>query len=127
MKTLIEYGGQSIEAEYAKSIWAKTKGMRARSQGKMLFSFKTTSKPAMDMVGVKDSLWMYGMIKLSENAAMVVCKQKMQPFRLRNRETWKTYKPSKKVHYILESFEELDMQEGTKVTFKDPELEEIIS
>jgi len=126
MRTIqIKYSDGEIEAQHADNVWAKTKGMRGRSKGKMLFSFQPAQKPVMDMVGVRDTLYMYGMIELSEDAAMVVCIQKMQPFKLRDRSTWKTYKPEKPVHYILESFEKLDLSQGDKVVFTDPELEEI--
>ncbi len=121
----MDYHGGRIEAEIADNPLARTKGMRGRSSGKMLFQFTKAMKPSMDMVGVRDTLWMYGMIKLSTDTAMVVCNKKMKPFKLRDRSTWKTYKPQKEVHYILESFEKLELSYGDKVIFTDPELEKI--
>ena len=122
----INYNGKKIKAEQASNPITKTKGMRGRSKGKMLFSFTPAQQPVMDMIGVRDTLYMYGMIKLSEDAAMVVCNKKMKPFKLRERSTWKTYKPQKEVHYILESFEKLALSYGDKVIFTDPALDEVL-
>lgn len=121
----INYSSGRVKAEIASSQLQKAKGLRSRTTGKMLFQFNKLKKPSMEMIGVKKPLYMYGMLKLSNNAALVVTKKRMKPFRLRNRSSWKTYSPDKQVHYILESFEELDLKKNDKVTFTDPELETI--
>lgn len=121
----INYSSGRVKAEIASSQLQKAKGLRGRTSGKMLFQFNKLKKPSMEMIGVKKPLYMYGMLELSNNAALVVTKKRMKPFKLRDRSTWTTYSPDKPVHYILESFEQLDLKKNDKVTFTDPELETI--
>lgn len=122
----LDYQGGRIKAELATSYWQKMKGMRRRSSGKMLFTFNKAQDPAMEMIGVKKPLWLYGMKKLSPNSAIVVTSKKMKPFKLRDRSTWTTYSPGRPVHYLLESFEKLDLTKDDVVRFTDPELDQLL-
>lgn len=124
-KIHIHYRGRRIKAELAQTTLEQFKGLRGRHSGKMLFRFSKAQQPSMDMIGVKDELYMYAMRELGENTATVISTDIMQPVKLRDRSTWRTYKPEKPVHYILESFDKLNLHKGHKARFKHPELDQI--
>lgn len=111
----IDLGNREIEAETAGKPIAKAKGLRGRTSGKMLFSFNPPSNPGFDMVGVSEPIWIYG---LKHNPGgcgeLVVSADKLEPWSLDPR-TWKMYFPGHKCKYVLESFEELDLEKGDVV------------
>ena len=109
----VSFNDQEIEVETAGKPLEKFLGLRGRSSGKMLFSFNPITDPAMDMLGVSDPLWMYGLkYNPGGQGCLVVSVDKMEPASLWDPRTWELYRPGHKVKYVLESFEELDLEKG---------------
>lgn len=110
----IEINGEKIEAEVADSFLKKARGLSFRTEGKMLFTFSRDTRASIDMMLVRKLLHLYFMNSEKE----VIDIQKAMPWTPDPR-TWKVYSPGRPYRYLLESFEELDIEEGQKLDFKD--------
>jgi len=113
MNYYVNFNDQEIEVETAGKPLEKFLGLRGRSSGKMLFSFNPRTDPVMDMFGVSEPIWMYGLIHNSGGKGeLVVSVDKMEPSSIVDPRTWSLYRPGHKVKYVLESFEKLDLEKG---------------
>ena len=101
-----------IEAELADSLLKKSWGLSRRSEGKMLFVFSRPRKPAIDMMLVPEPLNMYFL----DSEKQVVDVVEAEPWSLDPR-TWKIYRPDTDSKYLLESFEDLGLEESDSVGF----------
>lgn len=104
---------RSFDAEVADSLLKKSWGLSMRSSGKMLFVFGYESRPPIDMMLVQEPLNLYFL----DSERKVQEKIEAEPWTLDPR-TWKVYRPEKGASYLLESFEDLGLEEGDQLDFK---------
>lgn len=113
MKTIqLEIKDNVLEAELADNILKKSWGLSMRNSGKMFFVFSRPGKPPIDMMLVQTPLHLYFLDESGE----VIDRQYAEPWTLDPR-TWRLYRPEVDAKYLLESFEELDIEEGDKISF----------
>lgn len=112
-KIQIKTSDSSFEADLADTFLSKFLGFRFRSKGKMLFSFPTETNAFIDMMLVLEPLYLYFIDSNKE----IIEIQKAEPWRL-NPRTWNFYRPEKPYRYLLESFEELELDEGDQLEFE---------
>ncbi len=112
VKIEVEKTGSTIEAELADSILSRAKGLSFRSSGKMLFKFPTDVNAPIDMMFLSDPLFLYFM----DSEKKVIEVQKAEPWSW-NPKTWKLYSPSDSYRYMLESFEDLGLEQGDRLVF----------
>jgi uncharacterized membrane protein (UPF0127 family) len=103
----------SLKADLAENVLHHCRGMRFRTEGKMLFKFPRENQAAIDMLAVPKPLELY----FIDSDGRVVESQTARPV-TPNPFTWKLYRPDATYQYLLESFEPLDIQEGEKVDFE---------
>lgn len=112
-KVKIETPDESFEAEKADTFLSKFMGFRFHSEGKMLFSFHREKNPAIDMMLVSESLYLY----FIDSDKKIINTQKATSYSFDPR-TWKLYRSEKPYRYLLESFEELDLKKGDQLEFE---------
>lgn len=105
--------GRRIRTELADSFLKQFWGLSLRSGGKMLFDFGREVHTFIDMMLLSKPLHLYFLD--SEKCVFEV--QKAEPWSLDPR-SWKLYRPDKPYRYLLESFEDLGIEEGQKLDFK---------
>jgi uncharacterized membrane protein (UPF0127 family) len=110
---LVEAGGRSFEAEVADSLLRKSWGLSMRKSGKMLFVFGLESRPPIDMMLVQEPLNLYFL----DSERKVQESIEAEPWTLDPR-TWKVYRPEEDASYLLESFEDLVLEEGDQLDFE---------
>ncbi len=98
--------GKSFEAELADSAVKKFLGMRFRSSGKMLFVFGSDTRAIIDMFFVPVPLQLYFL----NGEKQVVEVHEAKP--------WSFYRPETDYRYLLESTENLDLEEGDRLEFQ---------
>jgi uncharacterized membrane protein (UPF0127 family) len=111
-KVDVRFNGDKVEAEVADSLLKKSWGLSRRSEGKMLFVFSGERKPAIDMMLVSQPLYLYFM----DADRVVVDSYRAEPWGVDPR-TWRLYRPCVDSKFLLESFEDLDLREGDKLSF----------
>lgn len=79
----------------------------------MLFVFGFEDRPPIDMMLVQRPLHLYFL----DNEKKVVEVQYAEPWSLDPR-SWKIYRPSTDSSFLLESFEDLELEEGDKINFQ---------
>jgi uncharacterized membrane protein (UPF0127 family) len=104
---------RSFEAEVADSLLKKSWGLSMRKSGKMLFVFGLESRPPIDMMLVQEPLNLYFL----DSEKKVQESIEAEPWTLDPR-TWKVYRPEEEASYLLESFEELGLEEGDQLDFE---------
>lgn len=104
-KITVKVNGKTIRAELAEGILSKMKGMRFRSEERMLFEFRKR-KPIIDMLFVPTSL------------QLVFMDEEKQVVDIRKAKPWRFYRPGKPAKYLLESTEPLDVEIGDQLEFE---------
>lgn len=113
MKTVsVEVGEESFDVELADSLLKKSWGLSMRSSGKMLFVFNFESRPPIDMMLVREPLYLYFL----DEGKNVIDVQEAEPWSFDPR-TWKVYRPKESCSFLLESFEDLGLEEDDSVDF----------
>lgn len=105
--------GRRVEAEVADNFLSRAKGLSFRSSGKMLFVFRKDTNASIDMMLLSKPLYLYFL----DSERNVIEVQKAEPWSW-NPKTWRLYSPEKKYRYLLESFEELDIEKGDCLEFE---------
>ena len=108
----VEASGEIFEAELADSLLRKSWGLSMRKTGKMLFVFSSSGRPPIDMMLVQRPLNLYFL----DDEKKVVDAREAEPWSFDPR-TWKIYRPEQDSKYLLESFEDLGLEEGDSVEF----------
>jgi uncharacterized membrane protein (UPF0127 family) len=103
---------RSFEAEVADSLLRKSWGLSMRKSGKMLFVFGLESRPPIDMMLVQEPLNLYFL----DSEKRIQEKMRAEPWSLDPR-TWKVYRPEEEASFLLESFEDLNLEEGDELEF----------
>jgi len=107
----IELNNQKVEAMVADNVFKRGLGLSLRKKGKMLFKFPGDTKAPIDMMLMRDSLYLYFMNSDKE----VIRVEKAVPWYKLPRKL--LHRPKTRYRYLLESFEELDIEEGTVLDF----------
>ena len=108
----IEVGGEKISVEVAENMISRARGLSLREEGKMLFKFPRPTRAKIDMMLLSRPLHLYFMDADGE----VIDVQKAEPWSWDPR-TWKLYSPERPYSYLLESFEDLGLEEGDEIDF----------
>lgn len=108
----ISFGDQEIEVEVADNMVSRARGLSLRSEGKMLFKFPRPTRAKIDMMLLSSPLNLYFMDADKE----IIDVQKADPWGWDPR-TWKLYSPDRPYNYLLESFEDLGLEEGDQLEF----------
>ena len=107
----IELPEGDVEAEVADSVLKRALGLSFRKSGKILFSFPREVNAPIDMMLMRDSLYLYFMNSEKE----VIHMEKAEPwYRLPGKFL---HRPDERYRYLLESFEELDIEVGDELSF----------
>lgn len=110
----IRVNGEKLEVEVADNFFTRAKGLSLRKEGKMLFRFSRESRAKIDMMLLSRPLYLYFM----DSDGKVIDVQKAEPWSFDPR-TWRLYSPERPYKYLLESFEDLGVEEDDKVEFLD--------
>lgn len=102
----IKIGGKKVEAEIADSLPKRIWGLSLREEGKMLFEFPRETRAKIDMALLSDSLHLY----FFDSNKELIHYERARPWTW-NPKTWRLYSPDRPYKYLLESFEELDLEE----------------
>lgn len=108
----IEIDGEELEVEVAENMFSRARGLSFRREGKMLFKFPRPTRAKIDMMLLSRPLHLYFMDEDKE----VIDVQKADPWCWDPR-TWKLYSPEEPYTYLLESFEDLGLEEGDEIDF----------
>ncbi|MFB6209335.1 MAG: DUF192 domain-containing protein [Candidatus Nanohaloarchaea archaeon] len=109
---IVDDRGEKFEAELADSFLSRAKGLSFRSSGKMLFAFPGNTRSSIDMMFLSKPLHLYFM----DSEKKVIDVKRAEPWSL-DPWSWKLYSPEQSYRYLLESFEELDIEEGDALSF----------
>lgn len=102
---------EEIDAEIAESVLKRAIGLSFRKEGKMLFKFSGKTGVPIDMMFMREPLFLYFMNSDKE----VLNVEKAEP--------WYTlpekflHRPDENYWYLLESFEDLGIEEGDRLSF----------
>lgn len=110
----INIGEANIEVEIANNFLRRARGLSFRKKGKMLFIFPKKTQAKIDMAFLSKKLFLYF---IDENKK-IISVQEASPWSW-NPKTWKLYSPSQEYKFLLESFEELSLEPGDKLSFNE--------
>jgi uncharacterized membrane protein (UPF0127 family) len=108
----IEVGGEKISVEVAENMISRARGLSLREEGKMLFKFPRRTRAKIDMMLLSRPLHLYFMDEDKE----IIEVQKAEPWGWDPR-TWNLYSPEEPYSYLLESFQDLGLEEGDEIDF----------
>ena len=108
----VKINNREIETEVADSVLKRAIGLSLRKRGKMLFKFPNDVRAPIDMMLMRRKLFLYFMNSEKE----VIYTEEAKPWYKLPRKL--LHRPEQKYRYLLESFEELDLEEGDKIEFK---------
>ncbi len=111
-KIKISADRKRFKAELAENFLTRAWGLSLRKNGKMLFKFPRKTRARVDMMLLSKPLHLY----FIDSNQKIIDIQKAKPWTL-NPKTWKTYRPKQSYQYLLESFEDLELEKGTKLRF----------
>jgi len=110
--TNIKFKDEEVKVEVADNILKRAWGLSFRTNGKMLFKFSRNTRAKIDMALISKKLYLY----FINDEREVISTQKANPWSW-NPKTWKLYAPKNKYKYLLESFEELNLEKGDEIHF----------
>lgn len=99
-----------FQVELADNFISRAIGLSLREEGKMLFKFPRPTSAKIDMALLSKPLYLYFFNSDKE----LIYSEKAEPWNW-NPNTWNFYRPEGKYRYLLESFEDLDLEEGEKL------------
>ena len=107
----IRYSEKEIETEVADNFLKRVIGLSLQKSGKILFKFRRETRAPIDMMLVRDTLHLYFMNSEKE----VIHVEKAEPWYRLPKKLF--HRPDEKYRYLLESFEELAIEEGDNLEF----------
>ncbi|MEF8880296.1 MAG: DUF192 domain-containing protein [Candidatus Nanohaloarchaea archaeon] len=110
----IDIDGNEIDVEVADTVISRARGLALRRKGKMLFKFSRSTRAKIDMMLLSDPLYLYFMDAEKE----IIKVQRAEPWSWDPR-TWSLYSPERPYRYLLESFEDLGLEEGDSISFEN--------
>lgn len=106
----IAVDGKEYEVELADSFISRAKGLSLRKKGKILFKFPRPTRAKIDMALLSKPLYLY----FFNSDRELIYTEKAEPWSW-NPKTWHFYRPEEKYQYLLESFENLELEKGEKL------------
>lgn len=108
---IVKLDSSEIQAKVADNYWKRGLGLSLRKKGKMLFKFPSETKAPIDMMFMRRKLFLYFMNSDKE----VIHIERAKPwYRLPSK---LFHSPPEKYRYLLESFEDLNIEEGDRLYF----------
>lgn len=108
----IEINEEPVNVEVADNLLKRVWGLSLRKHGKMLFKFPRDTNAKIDMALLSKPLYLYFFNAEKE----LIHVEQASPWSW-NPMTWKLYSPDKAYRYLLESFEDLDLEVGDDLEF----------
>lgn len=108
-ETEVRFKGSKYKAKIASTIIAHFLGMRARSEGKMVFHFPFKRRWRIDNFLVRTELYLYFLSSDKVVLDTGYLPRGVNPFSI------KFYTPERPSSVLLESSEELDLDEGDRI------------
>lgn len=108
----INIGEREIEADVADSVWRRALGLSLRKKGKMLFKFPKDTRAPIDMMLMRRKLYLYFINSEKE----IIHTEKAIPWYKLPQKLF--HQPKHKYRYLLESFEELNLEKGDEIEFE---------
>lgn len=108
---IVKVNEEKIEVEVADSVLRRAIGLSLRKKGKMLFKFSRDSRAPIDMMLMRESLHLYFMNSEKE---VIHVEKAEQWYKLPEKFF---HRPDDKYRYLLESFENLEIEEGDQMNF----------
>ncbi|MFP4038534.1 MAG: DUF192 domain-containing protein [Candidatus Nanohaloarchaea archaeon] len=108
----IKAGEQEYDVEVADTFLSRAKGLSFRDEGKMFFRFSRPTNARIDMMFLSRPLYLY----FFDSERKLIHSEKAEPWSF-NPKTWRFYRPEKRYQYLLESFEDLGLEEGDRINF----------
>ena len=102
--------GETFEVESAHNFWRRAWGLSLRKEGKMLFKFPRPTNAKIDMALLSRPLYLY----FFDSNRKLIHREKAMPWTW-NPRTWSFYRPDEKYQYLLESFEDLKIDESSRL------------
>ncbi|WP_139175330.1 DUF192 domain-containing protein [Haloarcula vallismortis] len=109
-RLVLQLPEERVVTEKAETFYEKLKGLRFRSSGKMFFDLGKVARTMVDTVFVYDDLYLYFL----DEDMTVVERKCLPPNRF--------YTPETGYRFLLESFEDLNLEEGDEVNVELPGL-----
>lgn len=113
-QTKIKIKDEEHQVKLADNFLARSWGLSLKTQGKMLFKFPRETRAAIDMMLLSKPLHLYFIDKNQK----IINIQKAQPW-TKNPKTWKIYRPEQKYKYLLESFEQLNLEKDDQIKLSE--------
>jgi uncharacterized membrane protein (UPF0127 family) len=107
----IDIGNREIEADVADSVLKRSLGLSFRTEGKMLFKFPRDTRAPIDMMLMRKRLYLYFM----NSEKKVIHVEVAEPWYRMPKKLF--HRPESSYKFVLESFEELDVEEGDCLEF----------
>lgn len=107
----VDIGNRRIEVEKAESVLKRSLGLSLRTSGKMLFVFQRGTRLPIDMMLMRRPLYIYFLNSEKE----VMYAERAEPWYTLPKKL--LHRPEEKYRYVLESFENLGLEEGDGVSF----------
>jgi uncharacterized membrane protein (UPF0127 family) len=110
----IQVENQEFDVKIADNILKRAWGLSLKKKGKMLFKFPRPTSSSIDMMLLSKPLYLY----FFDSDKELIYSEKAEPWSL-SPKSWKLYRPEEKYQYLLESFEDLDLEEGEELELTD--------
>jgi uncharacterized membrane protein (UPF0127 family) len=107
----VDIGNRRIEVEKADSVLKRSLGLSFRTSGKMLFIFEEDTRLPIDMMLMREPLYIYFLNSEKE----VMYAERAEPWYTLPKKL--LHRPEEKYRYVLESFEDLGLEPGEQVSF----------
>lgn len=108
----IKIENNEFDVELADNFFSRARGLSFREEGKMLFKFPRPTRAKIDMALLSKPLHLY----FFNSDGELIHVKKAEPWSW-NPRSWGLYSPDQKYRYLLESFEDLNLEEGDKLIF----------
>ena len=107
----VDIGDRKVEVERANSVLKRSLGLSLRTSGKMLFIFEKDTRLPIDMMLMRRPLHIYFLNSEKE----VIHSEMAEPWYHLPEKFF--HRPEGKYRYVLESFEDLCLEPGQRITF----------
>jgi len=102
---------KEIKVDVADTVLKRARGLSLKKRGKMLFKFPGETRAPIDMMLMRDSIQLYFMNSEKE----IIHVEKAEPWYKLPRKLF--HRPEGKYSYLLESFEDLNLESGDSMEF----------
>lgn len=107
----IKLPDRKVEAEVADTVLKRAIGLSFRTEGKMLFKFPGETRAPIDMMLMRKPLFLY----FTNSEKEIIHVEQAEPWCNLPRKL--LHRPGEEYRYLLESFEDLGLEEGDRLEF----------